>query len=71
MSIKRQKVDPEPGMVFEHTYKGDRYKMVVVMTDEGIRYQVDGELYKSPTAAAKSIVGDQFINGRRFWHMDY
>jgi hypothetical protein len=44
--------------------------MVVVQTEDGIGYKVGEDVYKSPTAAAKSIVGkDQFINGRKFWHM--
>ena len=70
MGKGRVKRAPEPGTVFRHTYKGTPYEMIVVMTDDGIRYKVGERVFKSPTAAAKSIVGDQFINGRSFWHMD-
>ena len=45
--------------------------MEVVMTPSGIGYSVtDLGVFKSPTAAAKAVVGDQFINGRKFWKMD-
>ena len=47
------------------------YEMKVVETEDGIGYELEGAIYKSPTAAAKAIVGpDQFTNGRKFWHMD-
>jgi hypothetical protein len=62
---------PNIGEVFHHKYKGERYEMKVVKTDNGIGYELLGVIYKSPTAAAKAIVGaDQFVSGRNFWHMD-
>lgn len=70
MTKGRVKREPEPGTVFRHTYKGELHEMIVVTTDDGIRYKVGEQVFKSPTAAAKSLVGDQFINGRKFWHMD-
>jgi hypothetical protein len=59
------------GEQFQHTYKGKVYTMVVVKTDDGIGYSVDGTVYASPTAAAKAVVGkNQFVNGWKFWHME-
>ena len=40
--------------------------MVVVKEGETIQYQVEGQLFKTPTAAAKHITKDE-INGWRFW----
>lgn len=68
-----QKNRPTPtiGSVFEHKYKGETYRMEVVLAEWGLGYSVDGVgLFKSPTAAAKAVVGDQFINGWKFWKMD-
>jgi hypothetical protein len=45
--------------------------MEVVEQGDGVGYRVGSVVYKSPTAAAKSVVGkDQSINGWSFWHMD-
>lgn len=71
MPVKSSHITPSIGRVFQHNYKGTLYTMVVVQTKEGVAYKVGEEIYRSPTAAAKSIVGkDQFINGRSFWHMN-
>ena len=62
---------PDAGEVFVHRYKGVSYTLKVVTTEGGIGYELDGEVYQSPTAAAKAIVGqDQFVNGRKFWKID-
>jgi hypothetical protein len=68
---KKERRLPSVGEVFSHRYKGEMYVMTVVKTEIGIGYELLGQVYNSPTAAAKAIVGkDQFINGRAFWHMD-
>lgn len=62
---------PEIGSIYTHVYRGRLYRMEVVADAEGVAYAVEGVgVYRSPTAAAKGVVGDQFINGRKFWHMD-
>jgi hypothetical protein len=61
---------PKVGEFFEHRYKGTLYRLNVVQTDNGLAYELLGKVYSSPTAAAKSVVGPQYINGRKFWHMD-
>jgi hypothetical protein len=71
MPFKSSRPTPKVGEVFEHSYKGTPYKMVVVETEEGIGYMVDQSIYSSPTAAAKAVVGkNQFVNGWKFWNMD-
>lgn len=68
---KAKHVTPAIGSTFEHRYKGTLYTMTVVESDSGVGYEVDGEVYRSPTAAAKAVVGvDQFVNGRKFWKLD-
>ena len=59
------------GKVFERKYRGAPYIMEVVSTDFGVGYKVLDEVYKSPTAAAKAVVGkDQYISGPKFWKLD-
>jgi hypothetical protein len=45
-------------------YKGQTYK-ATLRKDSQISF--NGELYASPTAAAKAIVKGGAVNGRRFW----
>jgi len=62
---------PDAGEVFVHRYKGVSYTLKAVSTDSGIAYELNGDVYQSPTAAAKAIVGlNQFVNGRKFWKID-
>ncbi len=72
MPRETDQIDPPVGLECVHRYQGVLYKMVVVATaDGGIGYSVDGVVYASPTAAAKAVIGkDQFIYGRKFWHLD-
>jgi len=68
---EKERKTPEIGAVFRHRYMGVVYEMKVVETQEGIGYEMGGIVYKSPTAAAKALVGkNQPTNGRAFWHMD-
>jgi len=62
---------PAIGAKFQHRYMGTLYTMTVVEVDGGIGYELLGKVYRSPTAAAKALVGpNQPTNGRSFWHMD-
>ena len=69
---KRIKRTPPPvGSEYAKNYKGENYNLKVVDTDKGVGYLLDGFVFKSPTAAAKAVVGQhQFINGWKFWKMD-
>lgn len=70
MAFRSSHQPPEVGSQYEHNYKGVLYTMIVVKSDSEVGYMVNGVVFRSPTAAAKAIVGkDQFVNGRRFWHM--
>lgn len=71
MAKKKQRTPPPVGSRYRHVYRGEAYDMEVVETPSGVGYKVLGEVYRSPTAAAKSIVGkDQQTNGWNFWNMD-
>lgn len=59
---------PRINTEFERDYEGIKYKLKVVATSEGLRYELNGHLYKTPTAAAKTITKYE-VNGWRFWHM--
>ena len=71
MPDKKVRKQPEVGQVFQHRYQGTLYTLSVVPTTDGIGYELLGKVYRSPTAAAKALVGkDQSINGRSFWHIE-
>ncbi|QDV69031.1 hypothetical protein Poly24_27450 [Rosistilla carotiformis] len=71
MAKNNTRKEPDVGRQFQHRYMGDVYTLTVVKTDSGIGYELLGEVYRSPTAAAKALVGkDQSTNGRKFWHID-
>ena len=70
---KQTKPRREPGVgeVFTHRLAKRMYVLTVVSTAEGLGYQLEGVVYRSPTAAAKALVGnDTSINGRSFWGLD-
>ena len=71
MSKKVERKEPTVGQEFQHRYMGTLYTLAVVQTEDGIGYKLMGQIYRSPTAAAKALVGkDQATNGRKFWHID-
>jgi hypothetical protein len=66
----RKRLEPVVGQTFQHKYKGVNYILTVIKSDDGIAFELLGKVYRSPTAACKAIVGNQFVNGRRFWRID-
>lgn len=58
------------GTVFKKKYKGNIYELAVVEHEANIAYSLFGKIYKTPTAAAKALVGYKEINGCAFWGID-
>jgi replication-associated recombination protein RarA len=56
-------------MVFEKGFRGKRYTLSVVDDGQRIGYKVGNMIYRSPSAAAKSITGSA-VNGWLFWNID-
>jgi hypothetical protein len=50
-------------------YKGRRYVVEVVRTERGLGWQVNGQVYASPSGAARAVTGTA-INGWAFWRID-
>ncbi len=69
MPRRKQRDLPKVGAVFEREYKGKVYCLKVIKGPTGIAYQLSGHIFKTPTAAAKSIVQVE-VNGWAFWKMD-
>src|SRR5450759_2841974 len=61
-----------PGTKLVGTYKKAAYVCEVVSTPEGeTRYRLeDGKLFKSPSSAAKAVMGGISANGWRFWNLE-
>ena len=57
------------GKTYSKTFKGKLYVMKITRTDSGVGYSVGGRLFKTPTAAAKSITQND-VNGWVFWGID-
>jgi hypothetical protein len=65
--MKNRRKTPMIGTVLEHTVAGKRYELKVVSTNEGAAYELNGQVYKTLTGAARSIVKYE-ANGWKFWH---
>ena len=68
MKIRIERRIPRAGAVFEHTYSGKHFKLKVVAFNDGVAYELNGKIYETPTAAAKTITKYD-VNGWLFWHM--
>lgn len=61
---------PPAGTVFRRKYKGREYSLTVVVSkDGGVGYKVRGELFTSPSSAAKSVTGSD-SNGWVWWGIE-
>jgi Protein of unknown function (DUF2924) len=58
--------NPQAGTVLVGRHKGTQHRCEVVETPEGVRYQIEGETFKSASSAAKHVTGGA-INGWVFW----
>lgn len=71
MNRKPSKTPPPIGSTFQHVYHGEQFEMTVVEDGEGVGYEVEGQIFRSPTAAAQWVVGEhRSVNGWKFWNMD-
>lgn len=68
VAIKIERKIPEAGAIFERTFAGIKYKLKVINTSKGLAYELDDQVYETPTSAAKSITKFE-VNGWRFWYM--
>jgi hypothetical protein len=60
----------EPGTVLVARYKGKEHRCEVVQTDDGLRFRVDGQDYRSPSSAGKAVMDGVACNGWRFWSVE-
>lgn len=60
---------PAVGKTFRHEYKGRGYVMKVVEHDGQPSYSVAGEVFRSPSRAARSVTGTA-VNGWAFWGIE-
>ena len=68
MELRHERRIPRVGAIFEHTYAEKKYQLKVVAFQDGIAYELQGKIYETPTAAAKTITKFD-VNGWLFWHM--
>jgi hypothetical protein len=69
MSIENRDLAVGTKLVGRH--KKTEHSCEVVQTEEGVRYRLaDGSLHKSPSSAAKAVMGGISANGWRFWSVE-
>ena len=75
MGKRKKRQLPEVGTIFGRTYKkhGDVkrriFELKVVKLGNGIGYEFEGNVFRSPSAAAKSLLHCS-VNGWVFWKID-
>ena len=69
MPKRKQRPSPKVGTEFEKVYKGKARALLVVEHDGRICFQMDGKIFSSPSAAAKTLTKSE-VNGWEFWGMD-
>jgi hypothetical protein len=58
------------GTILAARYKKQERTCEVVQTDDGVRYRLDdGTEHRSPSSAAKAVMGGIAANGWRFWSL--
>jgi len=69
MPVRKKRMIPVVGTICSRTHKGKTHKMTVVRMSDGVGYKIGKEVFKTPTAAAKSITKTE-VNGWVFWGLD-
>lgn len=69
MPAAKDRPNPKVGTEFVRDYKRKTHKLKVVKASGGVAYELNGTVYPSPSAAAKSLTKGE-INGWRFWRID-
>jgi hypothetical protein len=69
MPVPKNRKSPHIGSKYTKIYKGETYHMTVVKTPSGIGFKVKNNIYRSPSAAAKSITNKE-VNGWVFWYIE-
>jgi hypothetical protein len=69
MGAPKKRTLPLVGSCYEKTYKGTKYRMVVVKHGSGIGYKVGNKVFKAPSEAARSVTGND-VNGWIWWRID-
>lgn len=69
MPVHKTRGKPIVGTTCSRTHKGKTYTMIVIKTSLGIGYKVGGDIFRTPTSAAKSIT-QKDVNGWVFWGLD-
>lgn len=69
MPKRKERPTPKVGSSFEKIFHGKTRTLHVMKQDKGMCYEMDGKMFNSPSAAAKTLTKSE-VNGWRFWGMD-
>jgi hypothetical protein len=68
MPINKERKLPHIGKTYTRVFSGKSYTVKVVRANNGVAYNLGGNTFVTPTAAAKSITKYD-VNGWRFWRI--
>jgi hypothetical protein len=69
MAKRKERPTPKVGSRFQKTYEGKCRTLHVAESEGRICYKMDGRIFNSPSAAAKTLTKAE-VNGWKFWEMD-
>ena len=69
MAARKQRQNPKVGSEHVKEYKCKIYKLRVIKMGGSIAYELGGEVFPSPSSAAKSVTKGE-VNGWKFWSID-
>jgi hypothetical protein len=69
MPAAKKRSNPKIGTEFIREYRNKTHKLKVVKAAGVVAYELDGTVYSSPSAAAKSLTKGE-VNGWKFWKIE-
>jgi hypothetical protein len=69
MGAPNQRSSPTVGKVYDREYGGQIHRMKVVKIGSKVQYEVNGEVFPTPSAAGKHVTKNE-VNGWIFWRID-
>ncbi|MBT4198219.1 hypothetical protein [Desulfobacula sp.] len=68
--VYKERKLPAVGSTFDRNFKGMVYTLTVVEDGGIIKYAIEKDIFKTPSAAAQSLVKHKYeVNGWVFWGM--
>lgn len=69
MAPKKHPYSLKAGMIFEKTFYGKKYRLLIVKNNGTLQFKTEDRLFGSLTAAARHVIRDETrqVSGPAFW----